>query len=122
MPQKKAHQYVTKDYLMRRANYARSAGFPVPKFIEFSVWALEAGFRVFLHESHSTVSKYVYVENGSRRNQFKVRFSNHKPNREKEVLGDCDFFVGIAHHRTTTTEMAKEAVMKWAQAQAKEHA
>lgn len=42
----------------------------------------------------------------------RVRFSNHKPIERREDAGDCDFFVGVANRKTTTTAQALEAV-RW---------
>ena len=41
-----------------------------------------------------------------------MRFSDHKPNREKELTGDCDFFVGRTNTGVRTTEDAKVFVFQ----------
>jgi hypothetical protein len=68
---------------------------------------------VFIHESRTTVSKYVYVSQERNGPQFKVRFSNHKPSFAKESAEDCDFFVGVTNTGVRTTEMAVNAVLAW---------
>ncbi len=78
--------------------------YSAPKWLQFSKYFILKGFEVYLAKSKSTVSKYIYVEDME--NVFKVRFSNHKPNKNKEVAEDCNFFVGRTNLRTTTTEQA----------------
>jgi hypothetical protein len=110
---KKAHRFVDMKYLEWRKNSTINAGYAVSKWMWFCEWALSNGLHVFLHESYSTVSKYIYVSKSRNGPQFKVRFSNHKPNATKERAEDCDFFVGISNQRTTTTEDAISAVEDW---------
>ena len=109
----RAHQYIDISYLDKRDNAYLKAGFDVTKWSVFCRWAIEYGLHVFLHESQSTVSKYVYVSKDVGGKQFKVRFSNHRPNGAKEEAGDCDFFVGVTNKGWSTTEMAIDAVKKW---------
>jgi len=47
------------------------------------------------YDAVTTVSKYVTIRKNKK--QFKVRFSNHKPNKGKEIDRLCDFFVGASH-------------------------
>lgn len=79
-------------------------GFEVQKWVEFCQYFYTLGLDVRVHESKSTFSKYVYIRKG--RKVFKVRFSNHKPNKLKQRHSDCDFYVGISHGVTTTTKDA----------------
>jgi hypothetical protein len=84
--------------------------FPVPKFVLFIETALKFGYRVRLYDAQTTVSKYVTVYN--KKKKFKVRFSNHKPNRQRELEGNCDFFVGRTHLGVTTTRDAWYAMRR----------
>lgn len=102
------------DYLDRRAKASTDKGYSVQKWIEFCRWALDFGMVVFLYESTSTVSKYVFVAKTEKGTRFKVRFSNHKPNWVREAQDDCDFFVGVTNTGFRTTADAIEAVKLWA--------
>jgi len=85
--------------------------YPTPKYIQFCERAINHGFDVKLYMPISGgVSKYVTVYHKSKK--FKVRFSNHKPIRDLEVKGTCDFFVGVTNLGVTTTEMAWETMLK----------
>ena len=42
-----------------------------------------------------------------------MRFSNHKPAKEREKNNDCDFFVGVSNFKVTTTEDALDAVYNY---------
>lgn len=94
-----------------RARKASYGGFPKPKYIEFCETMLNAGFQVDLYEARRTVSKYVTVYAAGK--EYKVRFSNHKPIREREARGDCDFFVGKTNYATTNTAQAVKATLKF---------
>lgn len=98
---------VSRETLRERAARATAAGYAVPKWVEFCEHFLARGFEVRVYEARQTVSKYVTVVRG--RVGFKVRFSNHLPNRRRELAGDCDFFVGKAHTTWTTTADAVAA-------------
>lgn len=90
----------------------QKAGYPVSKWLIFCETMLNRGYKVSVYCAKTTYSKYVYVHKGSK--SFKVRFSNHKPNYNKEVKDpDCDFFVGVCHSQVTTTDDAIEAVNKF---------
>jgi len=105
---KKTNGRVTQEYIDKRAaNYAEK-GYPKTKWMEFCEWALREGYGVRLYEARQTCSKYVTLDRGPK--SYKVRFSNHLPTRERELNGDCDFFVGITHTGKRTTEDAMEAV------------
>lgn len=84
---------------------------PIPKYLAFCRYALEHGYKLHLYNAQRTVSKYVTVHDGRKR--FKIRWSNHKPNFEREVSGDCDFFVGITNLGVTTTRDAWFAMLKY---------
>ncbi len=110
----KVKDFVDAQYLNRREAANVAAGYNPPKWITFCKWALEYGLTVYLHESMTTVSKYIYLSKFKGGPVYKVRFSNHKPAHYKENAADCDFFVGVANNRTTNTAQAIEAVMAWA--------
>lgn len=92
---------VTLDLLADRVKRHAEQGYSKAKWIEFCEIMLKAGFKVSLYEARKTFSKYVTVSDG--RDEFKVRFSNHKPIKSRELHGDCDFFVGITHTGVRTT-------------------
>lgn len=75
-----------------------------PKWMYFARHFLEKGWQVELYEARQTFSKYLTVIYNNRR--YKVRFSNHKPILEREINGDCDYFVGRTNLRTTNTDSA----------------
>lgn len=78
-----------------------------PKWVEFCETLLNEGYKLFLYESKTTRSKYIYV-NGV----YKVRFSNHKPTLRKQIECDSHFYVGVSHLGVTTTQDALMAVRK----------
>jgi len=91
------------------ANYLESVkpgylakGFTIPKWVTFCETLLADDWSVKLHESQSTVSRYIYVNKNG--HNFKVRFSNHKPSKTKEEINDSDFYVGISHFGVMRTE------------------
>jgi len=83
--------------------------YPVPKWIFFSQALIEAGWRVELIRSKSTFSKYIYIHKGDK--NFKIRFSNHKPNKGQQETNDCDFYVGISNGQVITTEMVLKKIL-----------
>ena len=97
-----------KPALEKRKKKLLAGGWPISKWISFCETMQARGFLTRVYESRSTRSKYVYVIRGER--AFKVRFSNHRPNAEREIEGDCDFFVGVNHHSISTTADAIRAV------------
>lgn len=103
---------LTPEYLEDRANGMVKAGYEVPKWIVFCQVMLRDGYGVTLYEARQTVSKYVTVSKPGL-GKFKVRFSNHQPIKQRELCGDCDFFVGIANLRTTTTGQAIAATREY---------
>lgn len=104
---------VTKKMLRERIKYSASLGYDAPMWIRFCLHMIEQKFEVSVYEARKTFSKYIYVKDKDSGKKYKVRFSNHKPSKFKEDNGDCDFFVGIANNRTTTTKDAIEATLSF---------
>lgn len=95
-------------FLAVRADRAREFGYPVPKWVTFCK-ALVEDFDVYLYESKSTRSKYITVVRDD--HCYRVRFSDHKPNRFKERMNDCDFVVGASNFlKSRGTDEAYQAV------------
>lgn len=86
---------------------------PPPKYAVFMRKALEAGYSVKLRSYQETRSKYVTVFSGSKR--YKVRFSNHKPNKKLELEGACNYFVGVTNTGARTTDNAWEDMQQYFQ-------
>lgn len=101
------NQYLTKEILKQKT----SKKYGKQKWIIFAEELLNKGYKISLYEARRTFSKYLTVEKGEK--QFKVRFSNHKPIKEREENNDCDFFVGVTNYKVTTTEDALDAVYKY---------
>ena len=112
----KAHNLpITQEFLNFRANRAKNFGYGKAAWIKFCEELLEQGYDLSLREALETYSKYIKVtkkdaETGS---SFLVRFSNHKPNKDRELRGDCDFFVGITNLSVSTWRDAITAVQKF---------
>lgn len=84
-------------------NYEQQYGFKPPKYLHFIKEMLEIGLGVKLYLGGKRgVSKYVFIENKD--HLIKVRFSNHRPIKEYEEKEDCDYYVGVSHKQTSTTE------------------
>ena len=118
MAHKKAtHRKLDKKYLTGRAIACEKAGWAVPKWIQFCQKFLELGYDVYLYEARQTVSKYVTVaksfDGALHQYYFKVRFSDHKPNRHREAKQDCYFFVGKTNYACTTTADAISATLAY---------
>jgi hypothetical protein len=101
---------LTQEYLEDLKPYYERSGYSIPKWIIFSEKMLELGFKVDLHKAKTTVSKYIYITRGLKK--YKIRFSNHKANRNAELSDDCDFYVGIGNRGTITTEYLIEHIKK----------
>src|SRR5882724_818198 len=89
--QKQTKCQVTPELLAARFDRAAAKGFAKAKWIEFCELMLARRFSVELYEARKTFSKYItvsYSVAGTVRT-FKVRFSNHKPIRQREVNADC---------------------------------
>lgn len=99
---------VTHDYLKSRI----SPKYGKQKWIDFCEHLLNDGFMISLYEARETVSKYITVIHKGQ--SFKVRFSNHMPNRAREMNGDCDLFVGKTHNGIINSKTAILEVYKWA--------
>lgn len=92
----------------RNASYERR-GYGRAKWIDFILTLRAQGLRVGVYEAATTFSKYVYVvfpDGGV----FKVRFSNHRPAKSKQVEDDSDFYVGVSNGLVTRTEDALAAI------------
>ena len=87
------NQIIDQAFLGRRAAHSAYYGYKKQKWIEFCEVMLAEGYQVSLYEARETVSKYVTVTDPILGVGFKVRFSNHKPIKQREVERDCDFFV-----------------------------
>jgi len=104
------NKQVDQTFLDRR--YKRIEGkYPKQRWIAFCEEMLQQKYDVFLYEAVETVSKYITVKKG--RKYFKVRFSDHKPIKYREINGDCDFFVGRTNISVTTTDQAMQAVIEF---------
>ena len=100
------------DDLKQIENRYIDAGFSIPKYLQLCRRALETNrYAVNLYDSRSTVSKYVTVRYGKKK--FKIRFSNHPPNKEKEQNGESDFFVGVTNFTITNTNDAWKALNEY---------
>ena len=108
---KAENKKINMSYLERRAEALTTNGWPISKWIMFCAELLDDGFEIELYEAKKTVSKYVTVMLDGKR--YKVRFSDHKPIKYREVRQDCDFFVGKTNFATTTTQDALVAVRKF---------
>ena len=115
---KKTGGRITQALLKERAERCIQAGFKKQKWVEFCETLMAEGYSLRLYEARQTYSKYVTVhKEGSR--GFKVRFSNHKPNKGRELEGHCHFFVGITHTGVRTTNDALRAVREHFKQEAK---
>lgn len=114
MARKANNVRVTKNFLFQRVSDAKAKGYEKAKWIEFCEKMLAEGYHVKLYEARKTVSKYVTVIFPHDPSQkFKVRFSNHRPIKHREVSGDCDFFVGVTNLGVTTTDQAVKATLEY---------
>lgn len=102
---------LTLSYLQQIKPSYISKGFPVPKWIQFAETLLQNGWKVDLQRSKSTVSKYLYISYGGK--TFKVRFSNHKANKNQERKQDSDFYVGVGNKGVITTEQLLEKLLTY---------
>jgi hypothetical protein len=93
---------VTVEFLQHRAKALEEKGYPKAKWIEFCERLMAHGYSMRLYEARQTFSKYITVMARNGRS-VKIRFSNHKPIKARELANDCDFFVGITHTGTRTT-------------------
>jgi len=105
---KAKNEAVTQEMLDARTKWATDRGYTKARWVAFCEALLNAGFHLSLYEARHTVSKYITITDGDA--SYKVRFSNHRPNKGRELEGDCDFFVGVTHTGARTTEDALKAV------------
>ena len=103
------NEVLTASVLRTKELKAENSGYEAPKWVQFSRELLRYGYILELYEARKTFSKYITVK-GEDAKPFKVRFSNHKPIKSREEMGDCDFFVGISHLNTSTWRDAITAV------------
>lgn len=82
--------------------------YPTPKYLSFIKKFLEDGWNVKIYEVR--VSKYIFVYTETK--IYKIRFSNHKPLYQKEIENDCDYYVGISHKATHTTDQIINLIIK----------
>lgn len=106
---KATNQLMTPDYLAERIARTIKGGFDAPKWALFCQFFLAQDFVVELYEARQTFSKYVNLKLKGK--AFKVRFSNHKPIKHRELAGDCDFFVGMTHTGVRTSRDAAKAAL-----------
>lgn len=85
--------------------------FKIQKWISFSEKLLEMGLDIYLYEAKKTASKYITIQYKNK--IYRVRFSDHKPIKQREEKMDCDFFVGVNNNSVKTTEDALVAVQAW---------
>lgn len=111
-PTKANNASVTMDFLKRRAAACVAAGYTKQKWVEFCEIMLNKGFECTIYEARQTFSKYITVRD-SKHHSFKVRFSNHRPIKQREINGDCDFFVGITNLKVTNTAQAVLAALRF---------
>lgn len=107
-PRKARNEKITTTMLNKRAERCIALGYEKQKWVTFCEILLEQGFKLSLYEARQTLSKYITIRRGDK--AFKVRFSNHRPNKKREAAMDCDFFVGVNNQTTTTTADALIAV------------
>ena len=105
---KKAYnQYITEDFLKSRENVDK----PIQKWILFCRYFMSKGYKIRLYEARKTVSKYItLIKDGK---SCKVRFSNHRPIREREKNKHCDFFVGVTNFQVITAHDVALKVLKF---------
>lgn len=101
------NQYITEDFLKSRENTDK----PVQKWILFCRYFMSKGYKIRLYEARRTVSKYItLIKDGK---SCKVRFSNHRPIREREKNKHCDFFVGVTNFQVITAHDVALQVLKF---------
>ncbi len=103
---------VTESYLELRVG---SGKYGINQWVRFCRDLMHRGYVLSMYQAQSTVSKYITVH-GCNDDYYTVRFSNHKPNRTRELRGDCDFFCGKTHTGTRNTNDAIQAVLTHFQA------
>lgn len=88
------------------------SSYPFPKYLLFLRYVFDLHrFGLTLYDAHTTNSKYVTVRQGDKK-PYKIRWSDHKPRPDRELAGNCDFFVGHTNTRITTTRQAYYAMLE----------
>lgn len=85
------------------------ARYETPKYLLFMKWAIENKYLVKLYRCG--VSKYIFLIKDN--DVIKIRFSNHKPIKWRELEEDCDYYVGISNLQTTTTDQIINKISKF---------
>lgn len=104
---------ITPQYLQHRSEMLRRNDWPKSKWIIFCEEMLRLGFVVKLYEARNTKSKYCSMTREKSHLKFKVRFSDHRPIKHRELAEDCDFFVGRTHTGIRNTQDAINAVCEF---------
>ena len=97
---------ITRDFLNSRVHEVYGKA----KWLQFCEELLDT-YELYLYEARRTFSKYITIKKNDK--SYKVRFSNHRPNWQRELNKDCDFFVGVSNYNVTTTDDALKAVHKY---------
>ena len=95
---------VDQKFLDERHKKLLKYGYHKTKWMEFCEEMHSLGLKCSLYEARETRSKYITVIGKDR--SIKVRFSNHRPIKFRELRGDCDFFVGVTNTGVRTTRDA----------------
>jgi len=103
--------WIYDSFIRKQKKKSEALGYNPAKWVLFSEFMLRMGFMVSVYDAKRTVSKYVRVHQGKK--HFQVRFSNHMPNKDRELRGDCDFFVGVTHTGITRTIDAVKATLEY---------
>lgn len=97
------------------------AKYPLPRWLELCTEVRKwPGVHVWVYDSKTTVSKYVYLSNGDPIHTYKIRFSNHFAAKHKQEANDSDFYVGRHHFGTMTTSQLLATLKRAYQVQAVE--
>src|SRR5690606_17959069 len=81
-PKKAARAKINKEFLNRRIQWSENLGYGKQKWVYFCEVLIERRFQLELYEARQTVSKYITIRKNNK--TFKVRFSNHKPCKNRE--------------------------------------
>jgi hypothetical protein len=94
---------LTKQHIDELKARSLKYGYPeCPKWVQFAEAAIKDGWEVKLYRARTTLSKYLFICKGAE--QYKIRYSNHRPSYLKEEVADSDFYVGVHHKGCITTE------------------
>lgn len=109
-PKGRGRIILTVEYLVSLKPGYLTNGWPIPKWIQFAQILLGNGWSVDLYRSKTTLSKYLFISHGGK--EYKIRFSNHKANKDNEDNMDCDFYVGVGNNGVITTEELIQIILK----------